>query len=409
MKIAFILSQFPVISETFILNQITGLLDRGHAVDIFAGRSREYSKIHTDIKKYNLLKRTYYINIPVNKFFRIIKGVGLLITNFHKKPTIILKSLNVIKLGRKAATLNMLYSVIPFLDKGPYDIVHCHFGPNGNLGVLLKDIGAIQGKIIATFHGYDATSHPKIYGKRVYKDLFQKVDLVTVNSDFIKSKVKQLGCNEGKIIKLPVGLNTIEFFFKEKNIKPGHIIKILTVARLVEKKGVEYSIKAVAKVIKNYPNIKYYIVGDGPLRDRLQELIEQLGVINMVKLLGWKNQDEIRQLYSEAHIFILSSVTASNGDQEGQGLVLQEAQAMGLPVISTLHNGIPDSVLDGKSGFLVPEKDVNALAERLEFLIENPEMWSEMGRAGREYVEENFDINKLNDRLVKIYQQLLKQ
>ena len=93
--------------------------------------------------------------------------------------------------------------------------------------------------------------------------------------------------------------------------------------------------------------------------------------------------------------------------KRGQGLVLLEAQAMGLPVISTLHNGIPDSVLDGQSGFFVPEKDINALAERLEYLIEHHELWPEIGRAGRRYVEENFDIHKLNDRLIKIYQQLL--
>ncbi len=407
MKIAFIVSQFPVVSETFILNQITGLLDRGHEVNIFAESQGICSKIHADVEKYNLSKHTYYLNIPVNKFFRYLKGTGLIITNFHKKPAIILKSLNILAFGKKAATLHMLYSVIRFLDKGPYDIVHCHFGPCGIMGVLLKDIGVFEGKIITTFYGYDATSYPKIYGKSIYKDLFRKIDLITVISNFIKSKVKELGCSEDKITKLPLGLNSLEFFLKEKSIKPGGEIKILTVARLVEKKGVEYSIKAVVKVLENHPNVVYSIVGDGPLRDRLLGLIEERGVKNNVKLLGWKNQNEIRQLYSDAHLFILSSVTASDGDQEGQGLVLLEAQAMGLPVISTLHNGIPDSVLDGQSGFLVPEKDINALAERLEYLIEHHELWPEIGRAGRRYVEENFDIHKLNDRLIKIYQQLL--
>lgn len=87
--------------------------------------------------------------------------------------------------------------------------------------------------------------------------------------------------------------------------------------------------------------------------------------------------------------------------------MLQEAQAMGLPVLSTLHNGIPDGVLDGESGFLVPERDENALAEKLSYLVENPSVWSDMGRAGRAHVEKNYDINKLNDRLIEIYQQVL--
>ena len=148
-------------------------------------------------------------------------------------------------------------------------------------------------------------------------------------------------------------------------------------------------------------------MGEGVLRPSLENLIAELGISNKVKLVGWKTHDELHKLYADSHIFILSSVTASDGDKEGQGLVLQEAQAMGLPVLSTLHNGIPDGVLDGKSGFLVPERDVDALAEKLNYLVEHPEVWSEMGLAGRKFVEQNYDINKLNDKLVQIYQDLL--
>jgi len=126
-----------------------------------------------------------------------------------------------------------------------------------------------------------------------------------------------------------------------------------------------------------------------------------------IHLLGWKTKDEVRELYDDSHLFVLSSVTAANGDKEGQGLVLQEAQAMGLPVLATLHNGFPDSVLDGKSAFLVPERDVDTLAEKLDFLVEHPAMWSEMSEAGRTFVEANFDVDKLNDRLVDIYSKFL--
>ena len=130
--------------------------------------------------------------------------------------------------------------------------------------------------------------------------------------------------------------------------------------------------------------------------------------MNYVKFLGAVEQNEVLNLYQKAHIFILPSVTASNGDREGQALVLQEAQATGLPVVSTLHNGIPEGVLDGKSGFLVPERDVNALAERLNYLIEHPELWPKMGFAGRKFVEEKYDIKKLTQQLVEIYQNLIK-
>lgn len=182
---------------------------------------------------------------------------------------------------------------------------------------------------------------------------------------------------------------------------------MITVGRLVEKKGIEYAIASVAKVAKKYPNILYRIVGDGALRASLEAQILELGISDCVQLLGWMTQEQVRQLYTDSHIFILSSVTAANGDREGQGLVLQEAQAMGLPVLSTLHNGIPEGVLDRKSGFLVPERDADALAEKLSYLIENPEVWPAMGKAGREYVEERYNIKHLNEQLIELYQNLI--
>ena len=122
---------------------------------------------------------------------------------------------------------------------------------------------------------------------------------------------------------------------------------------------------------------------------------------------GGLEEDEILEVYRKAHIFVLPSVTASDGDSEGQALVLQEAQAAGIPVVSTFHNGIPDGVLNGESGFLVPERDVDALAEKLEYLIGHPEIWPEMGKCGREFVEKNYNIRRLNRRFAEIYQQLV--
>ncbi len=407
MKIAFIVSAFPTLSETFILNQITGLIDRGHEVDIFAGYNPNEEKTHPAVEKYQLMEHVYYFNMPVNKIKRVLKGVGLLVMNFRKAPARLLRTLNVFKYGKDALSLRLLYAVIPFLGKEQkYDIIHCHFGPNGSLGVLLYEIGAVKGKIITTFHGYDVNV---IKQNDPYSHLFRLGHLFTVNTNFTKEKAIELGGPPEKILKLPVGLPLDTFHFKQRVIQPGNDIKILTVARLVEKKGLEYSIRAVAKIVGEHPDwsIRYLIAGSGPLEGKLKSLISELEIGNRVKLLGPCTQNEIKKLYQESHIFILSSVTAENGDREGQALVLQEAQAVGLPVLSTLHNGIPEGILDGKSGFLVPERDVDALAERLEYLIEHPEIWPEMGKAGRKFVEEHYDINKLNNRLVEIYQKLL--
>jgi colanic acid/amylovoran biosynthesis glycosyltransferase len=206
-----------------------------------------------------------------------------------------------------------------------------------------------------------------------------------------------------------MGIDLDKFQFHERMIQPGEPLKILTIGRLTEKKGHEYAIKGVAKLIKKGGNVIYTIAGDGPLRDKLANLVLDLGIDGNVKFLGPVEQEEVLKLYRESHIFLLTSVTAKSGDQEGIPVVLMEAQAVGLPIISTFHSGIPELVENGKSGFLVPEKDSMKLAEKLIYLAEKPELWSGMGAYGRKIVEEKYDIKKLNVQLVDIYHTVLKK
>jgi colanic acid/amylovoran biosynthesis glycosyltransferase len=414
MKIAFIVNAFPILSETFILNQITGLLDRGHEVDIYAIHSQNQPVIHADIERYNLLDRTYYrgtvSKVPQNIVRRFIKAIGLVVKNFHRKPMAFLRALNVFKFGRQAASLRILYRVIPFLvkDMPDYDIVHCHFGPNGILGVLLKDIGVIKGKVLTTIHGgYDMPMYIIQKGDDAYDDLFETSDLLLPISNRWKDELIRLGCEEQKIAVHRMGIDTSRFPFSPRQLRDGDQVQLLTVGRLVEKKGIEYGIRAVAKVLQQYPQIEYKIAGDGPLKSDISRMINDLNLTDSVKLLGWQRQQEIVELMKEAHILLAPSVCSKDGDWEGIPVVLMEALAQGLPVLSTQHSGIPELVQDGKSGFLVPERDVDVLVEKLEYLVEHPEIWPEMGRAGRDYVERHYDVNKLNDQLVQLYRRLL--
>jgi colanic acid/amylovoran biosynthesis glycosyltransferase len=408
MKIAFIVSGFPLLSETFILNQITGLLDRGHQVDIYASRLTNEPKVHADVEKYNLIGRTYcYHAIPTSKIRRLAKAISLLAAHFNTRPVVLLRSLNVFKYAEASISLQIFYEAIPFVDKGPYDIVHCHFGPNGILGVLMKEIGAVEGKVVTTFRGYDLSSYLQDKGDNVYDYLFERGDLFLSVSNRFKDKLVELGCDERKIAVHRSGVNTHKLNFPVRKLKNDGQVQLLTVARLVEKKGVQYGIQAIAKVLERFPNIMYKIAGDGPRKSSLVRMIKELDIDDKVKLLGWKQHGEIVALMREADILLAPSVTSKGGDQEGIPGVLMEALASRLPVISTQHSGIPELVQDGKSGFLVPERDVDALAEKLVYLIRHPEIWPEMGQAGRAYVEEHHDINKLNDQLVETYQRLL--
>jgi colanic acid/amylovoran biosynthesis glycosyltransferase len=407
MRIAFIVGLFPVLSETFILNQITGLLVRGHEVHIYGCKPDDTSKVHPDVEKYQLIERTYYIpKIPKNYFLRFLKGLAFISTNFYKAPLVLLRSLNIFKYGKRAASMRLLYSVIPLLKSQPYDIIHCQFGMYGIEGMILRDIGAIKGKLITSFRGYDISWYVKACGEDVYDQLFVKGDFFLANCEFFRKRAIQLGCDEKKIVVHGSGIDCSRFTYKPRYPHPDGI-RIVTTGRLVEKKGIEYAIRAVAKVARLHQNIEYNIIGDGHLKEHLQQIISELNLADKVKLLGWKNQKEIIEILDKAHVFIAPSVTAEDGNQDAPVNTLKEAMAMGLPVIGTLHGGIPELVENGISGFLVPERDVDAIAEKVDYFIEHPEVWEQMGKAGRVYVEEHYDINRLNDELVEIYQQVV--
>lgn len=405
MRIAFIVRQFPALSESFILKQIVGLLQKGHNVHIFAESDPHENSVHDDVLKYNLKSRTHYIRtIPRNKLLCRLKTLLLIIANLFKGPLKLIRALSLnIKRGRKFSYPE-LYFVLLFLGRR-FDIIQCHFGPAGRVGALLKQAG-FKAKVITTFHGYDVTSYVNQHGKDVYQTLFDVGDLFTYNSQATKQKVLVLGAPAEKLVKLPMGIDFEKITFTPRHLESGQCVNILSVGRLVEMKGRQYALKAIASLVKKFQNISYTIVGDGPLRASLEKLVEQLGISKWVHLVGWVDDEKLDELYKSSHIFLHPSVTASDGNMEGQGVVLLEAQGYGLPIVATKHNAFLETVLDGQTGILVPERDADALALALEHLIENPEFWEKMGRAGREHVKENYDIEILNRKLINIYERL---
>jgi colanic acid/amylovoran biosynthesis glycosyltransferase len=409
MKIAFIVTHFPSLSETFILSQITGLLDQGHQVEIFAVAYSPTEKVHTEIATYQLLQRTHYFaHIPANKVWRVLKAIYLALRYYtpHHLQTLF-QTLNVVKHGTEALRLNLLYYALPFLGK-TFDIIHCHFGYNGLIGANLKKVG-IPGKYLTSFYGNDLTSFIYEYGINLYNDIFVHGDLLLPLCQYFYDKLQAYGCAPEKICIHPVGLDIQTFTPSSPKSPLDGTIQLLTIARLVGQKGYEFAIKALALLVKKHPNIHYTIAGDGPLESDLNALVSQLHLSPYVTFIGAVNQTEMIELYNRSHIFLHPSVTDANHDQEGTPRVLLEAQAMELPIVSTLHSGIPEIVLDQQSGFLVPEKDVEAIAEKLCQLIEHPERRSQMGAIGRTFVKNHFEIHALNRRLLEIYERLISQ
>jgi colanic acid/amylovoran biosynthesis glycosyltransferase len=412
MKIAFLVGQFPLLSETFVLNQIAGLLDRGHEVQIYAldGVPANMSKVHPIVEEYHLCDRTSYSPIiPKNYIWRLFKGLKLLLTNIQKGSLACLPLLNFFKYGRQAYSLRLFYRGISLSKQETYEIIHCQFGTFGLIGRLFRHCGLIRGKLITTFRGHDISWAIEEYGDRVYDPLFAEGDFFLTNCEFFRNRIVKLGCDEKKILIHASGIDCAKFAFSSRTFPPEGRIRVATVGRLVEKKGIEYGIRAIAKVISVYPHIEFNIIGDGPLTQHFQTIIKELDLDSTVNLLGAKQQQEIIEILDKSHIFIAPSITAADGNQDAPLNTLKEAMAMGLPVISTAHGGIPELVEDGISGFLVSERDTDAIAAKINYLIEHPALWSEMGRAGRARVEAKYDTNKLNDELVEIYQQQLMQ
>lgn len=404
MRIAFLVDAFPAISETFILNQITGMMDLGHEVRILAAARPDDRESHEDIKKYDLMRLTYYHNDQFHdKFSRVVLFLFLFLFFCYKNPKAFFNSINVFKYGREALSLAYFYKVFLFSLLGEFDVIQCHFGPNGNLAAILKEIG-VKGKVVTMFHGYDIRRGIK-HGGKIYKKLFEQGDALLSISDYNYKHLIEFGADPKKVIYHPVGIDLKKYAFRKKDgqVKENQSIKILSISRLIEEKGLSFGLQAVAKLVheRGLANLEYHLVGDGPLRAGIEKLADDLKIKNRVRFWGIQKQEDVIELLNQSDLFFLSSVA------EALPVVLMEAQATGLPVVATNVGSIVQIVEDGETGYVVPSRDVDAMADKLMLLIEHPEKWPEMGRRGRKIIEEKFDSSVLNKKLEKIYLDLI--
>ena len=403
LRITFILGVFPALSETFILNQITGLLDLGHDVDIFSLQRMNSKTVHEEISKYNLLKRAYFPEWPVIKSRDDLRMLLLMCFNFLKNPGTVSRTHKVFKSRKDNVSLKLLPLCFQHFKRNAYDIIHCQFGPNGNLGALMKELGVSTGKLVTTFHGYDIRLGLE-RGAHIYEPLRTGGDLFLAISKYNRTCLEKMGFDPHKIADHSVGIDPEKFIRNHREmIRPGEEIRIVTVARLVKEKGLEFGIRSIGELIERNPGlrVRYDIIGDGKLRGDLEALSAGAGLTGVIRFLGEMNHTGVSERLNQAHIFLLPSLN------EALPVALMEAQAAGLPVVATDVGGISEVVAHGKSGYLVPRGDVAAIRAAIESLIRNPGTWTELGSFGRKIVEEKYHIKKLNVRLVELYRSLL--
>ena len=408
MRIAYFVNEFPAFSQPFVLNQVIGAIAAGHDVDIFAAQRVEGAEKNSLVQQHRLMERIEYTTLPAGRYLARLGAALATLFNptYRGSRRPLLRALNFFRYGRDAASLRLFFQCRHVAHRAPYDIVHCQFGTLGPHALRLRDLGALSGRLVVSFRGYDATKfvneHP-----HCYDDLFVRGDMFLPVSNGLRARLIELGCPAAKIQVLHSGLDCQQFRFKERRGPAlGEPVQIISVGRFVEKKGLRYGIQAMALLRKQGLDARYVVIGDGELRTDLEKLIDTLQLGDKVTLKGWQRHDEVVTLMDNAHILLAPSITAADGDQEGIPNVVKEAMALGLPVISTDHSGIPELVDDGVSGFLVPEKDPVAIAQRVTQLCARTENWAAIGRSARTKVETEFDIVRLNDRLLTLYVQL---
>jgi len=395
LRIAFLVDSFPALSETFVLNQITGLIDLGHEIDVYAaGRSRD-ERAHPEVAAYGLETR---ITHPGSTRFPRSRALAA-IARHRASGSRLTDAIGAIAGRLDRARLRLLPACLARFPSRQYQVVQCHFAANGALGVVLKDLGVFRGTVVTMFHRYDLREFERDPGSCAY--LRDRGDCFLAISAYSRDRLERLGFSPARVIEHPVGIDLRGLPFRGPRLPPGAAAEVLTVARLVPQKGIGHGLRALHELRMQAPTLAwhYTIVGGGPLMDELRLLAESLGLRDRVRFLGEATQPRVAEALNGADIFLLPSL------DEILPLALMEALAVGLPVVASDVGAVGDIVEHGGSGFLVPSGDVGGLAARLRQLLASPGMWGRMGRVGRRRVEEHYDIRLLNRRLDTLYRQ----
>ena len=289
-------------------------------------------------------------------------------------------------------------------------LIHAQFGLSGALA--LPWARSLKIPLLVHYRGADATINPEharysslnhwIYYRQI-EALKRETRLFLTVSKFIRDKLLEQGFPPEKIRPHYHGVDVTQFC-PDPAVSRQPVV--LFVGRLTEKKGVQYLIEAMAQVQTILPDTELVMIGEGPLRPELETLAAKQ--LRRYQFLGVQPQTVVKDWMNRACLLAAPSVTASQGDSEGLPNVVLEAQAMGLPVVSTLHAGIPEAVIDGETGFLSPERDVETLADHSLKLLKDADLRRRFSLKGREHVETHFNRHRQTRVLEQIYQDVLQ-
>ena len=393
LKIAFVIDIYPTIS-TFIINQITGLIDLGHEVYIFPAGKSNITEGDKEIK-YGLKQHVFYpSSFVANRRKKYYTFFSTFFKSLYYTPKQTIYTLNPFIHGKKAFQLLIYFKYLYVLGK-KIDVIQAHYGMFGIKALELKKTGW-SAPIFTMFHGFDIRMALSV-DRQMYTDLFIKGDYFQSISDFNYNHLMRLGAPKEKIVSHMVGIDIKNFIHKTRHKKKNETLIILSTGRLVWEKGYEYALEAMHGIALEGINFEYRIIGDGILKKDLMNLAEEFGIKDQVSFLGLKNQEEIKKELGNAHLFLMSSVA------EVLPLALMEALASGLPAVASNVGSIKQILRHKESGLLIPPKDAIAIENALVWLHNNVDQWKSFGDKGHEQIAKNFDVQKLNVKLQNCY------
>jgi glycosyltransferase involved in cell wall biosynthesis len=385
---------FPKLSESFILNEINELYNRGHNIAVFAQNDPEENITHEEYEDIDV--PLYYADAPYTDFPQFLS----------KKPVQMALS-HAIDGGfkyfsPKRAGQNLLLGkqCAQFIESLDFeiDVINAHFAHPSRIGAILA-ARHLSIPCAITAHAFEIFRSPNVPQIRYICD---SMDHVIVPSEYNRDYLREEIGIANDITVVPATTQVEKFEPSAPTVEN----RLLTVARLVEKKGYPYGIKAVNKLIKHGYNVEYHIVGTGEKKERLQQQVKEHGIEDHVEFLGHVSDERLQKELSEAAVFILPCIIAEDGDRDAMPVVLKEAMASETACVSTTVSAIPELITDGHDGLLVPEKEPDGLASAIQELLNNPEKRKALAAHGRETVYNNFDISESVDTLIEVFESL---
>ncbi|WP_066071841.1 glycosyltransferase [Neobacillus soli] len=307
-------------------------------------------------------------------------------------------------LNEKVYYLDGIFSPKEFIEKREISLLHAHHGQLGVLFLPFKEETNLP--LVTSIRGRDATlaNQPIGYLEHM-KLLFNQGECFFPVCQYLADRIREWGCPSEKIKVLYGGVDLGQFTYRTPQNSGSK--RILSMGRLVEKKGHHILMQAFQKIKDNFPDATLTIIGKGPLEDYLKDLANQLQLGDSFRLLNQLPKNKVREQMTNADLFCAASLEASNGDVEGIPNTLKEAMATGVPVISTNHAGIPELITHKQDGLLVQENNVDELADALGFMLTNRALWETFSAAARKKVEQNFDLNQQLLKQAQYYDELL--